>query len=111
MTKNERCDPSGLASRYDPQLIAFRQECSVMTLVECLCVGLVQPLDTSREPNLGRLDQKVVMIRHQDPGVQNPAPIDDDAGQQIQETATIGVIAEDVATLVATARDIPDGTR
>ena len=51
------------------------------------------------------------MIRHENPGVQDPSPVADHLREQRHETPAIDIIPEDVATLVAAAGDMPDGTR
>src|SRR5207302_7471782 len=75
-------------------------------VVEILGVCLIERLHFAREANLGGLDEQVVMVRHQDAGVQKPPSIDNRAGEQGQETATIGIVAVDVVPLVAAAGDM-----
>src|SRR5690349_17193122 len=82
----------------------------VVTLIETLGILLIQPFHPARKPYLGCLDEKVVVIRHQNPGMQDPSPLGDHLRQQRHEAPAIGVIAEDVAPLVAAACDMPDGT-
>lgn len=51
------------------------------------------------------------MIRHENPGVQDPPPHSDHLRKQRHEAPAIGIIPEDVAPFVAAAGDMPDGTR
>jgi hypothetical protein len=40
---------------------------------------------------------QVVVIRHEHPGVQNPAPVDDRSREQFQKAVAIEVVAVDIA--------------
>lgn len=82
-----------------------------MAFIETLGVPLVEPLHTAGQPDLGRLDEQVVVVRHQHPRVQKPAALGDDAREETHEAAAILIVTADVATFVTTAGDVPDGTR
>jgi hypothetical protein len=82
-----------------------------VSVIEEFCVLLVEPLHAAGETDFRRLDQEVVVIGHENPGMKNPAPLGDDSREKIDEAEPIGVIAVDVALLVAAAGDVPDGSR
>src|SRR5687768_12366324 len=77
-----------------------------MAFVEGFGVFLIEPLDAARQSDLGRLDEQVIVVGHQDPCVQKPAAFFDDARQQTEKAAAVVIIAINVAPFVASAGDV-----
>jgi hypothetical protein len=84
---------------------------AAMTSVERDGVSLIQPSHPAGKPDLGRLQEQVIVIGHQNPGVETPTALHDHAGQKSEKPAAIDIVAEDVAALIAATGDVPEGTR
>jgi hypothetical protein len=63
---------------------------------------------SSREGGDWSLDEKVVVVRHEDERVQDPAVDLDRPDEKIEKRGAVGFRAIDVLTLVAALRDVPD---
>ena len=81
---------------------------SVVAAVERLRVDAVELLHPAREVGLRGLDQEMVVVGHQDPGVKPPTYCSDDACKCLDETTSISVVERDVLPSVPATRDVPD---
>jgi hypothetical protein len=82
-----------------------------VTTVEPLRVDAVQMSHASRKCRLRRLDEQVIVVSHQDIGVDPPAECLDHPTQGRQEPLPILVVAKDLPPLVAPAGHMPDRPR
>jgi hypothetical protein len=71
--------------------------CSLVALVEPERVDAVQPFHPRPEPLHCRLEDEVVVGRHQAVGVNDPVEAADAVGKQPEEDEAIEVVAVDVA--------------
>jgi hypothetical protein len=85
--------------------------CASVPSIKALGVIAVQGANAAREVRLGRLNEQMVVVRHEDVGVKDPPPLRDDLTKQVAKVAAITVIAVDVTALIATTRDMPDRAR
>lgn len=83
----------------------------MMTRVEPHRIALIQPLHPTRETDLGCLDQQVIVVRHQNPRVKDPAPKRYYLFENLQESPPIPVIAIDDTPLIAARGDVVDRSR
>ena len=58
-----------------------------------------------------RLDHQVQMVRHQDPRMEDPLTLEHDLRELLDELPPIPIAADDIAPLVAAARDVMDAPR
>jgi len=80
-------------------------------------VGAIEPLGVdavdlphaAREVRLGRLDEQVVVVRHQAVGVTDPAAALDDITEDPQERGAVSVSEEDGRAGVSPGRQVIEG--
>src|SRR5438046_5201735 len=77
--------------------------------IEGLPVEAVKLAHPAREVRLGGLDQQMVVVIHQDIGMQGPAKDLDGVRQGHHEARAVGSIAHDGAALVATGSHVVEG--
>ena len=68
-------------------------------------------MHSAAEVRLGGFEQQVIVVRHQDPGVDAPSIDLDRRTEGVQETAAIAIIEEDVLLPIAAGGDMPDRIR
>ncbi len=83
---------------------------ATVAAVEVPGVAPVELLHAGREVRLGRFDEQVLVIAHQDEGVQPPAVDLDGAPQPRDPLVTVGVIADNGPPLVTAGDDVVEGT-
>jgi hypothetical protein len=84
---------------------------SAVPLVEPERVDAVEPLHPSPKLRNRRLDDEVVVRRHQAEGVNGPTEAVDAIHQQPEEAQTVGLVPVDVAAVDAAGRDVEDPVR
>ena len=83
---------------------------AVVSAIERLCVGSVQLTHGERDISVGNLQQEMVVVAHQAIGVTEHIMLLGHGAEYGQQTPTIGVIPEDVSTLVSTRHYVVDAT-
>jgi hypothetical protein len=86
-----------------PEPVAEEVAPAAVACVEPLGIAAVQALESRRKLRHGRLDDEVVVIRHQAEGMEAPVVLAHDRREQAQEEAPVVVVAID--------RDLPGPTR
>ena len=84
--------------------------CSSVATVEGLGVDTVEVLHPAREVRVWRLDQKVVVIRHQTICMTNPPETHDDLREDSEEAGPIRVAQVDVLSRIPTASHVIERT-
>jgi hypothetical protein len=79
--------------------------------VEALRVTATQVLDAGRELRLRRVDDDVVVVRHQAEHVDSPLVAVDRLREEREERAAVMVVADDVGAVHAAGRHVVDGGR
>ena len=79
-----------------------------VSTIEALRVAPVELMHPPREIRFGSLQEQVVVIAHQNVGMDPPEHDLDDAAYQAKELLTIDPVAKDLALFVASARDMPE---
>ena len=79
--------------------------------IEALGIITVQGANAAREVRLGRLDEQMIVVPHEDVAVKDPPPLRDDRAKQGEKVSAIAVIAVDGTALIATTCDMPDRAR
>jgi hypothetical protein len=79
---------------------------ALVALVERAGVAAVQTMHPSREVLLPALEDEVVVIRHQAPGVECPLRVAGDPVEEIKEEVPVGDVAVDVYAGVAARPDV-----
>src|SRR5947208_558463 len=97
----------------DPRRVPVAEQVSrpPVPLVEPECVDAVQPLHRSPKLRNRRLDDEVVMRRHQAERVNGQTEAVDALRQQLEEAQTVRLVAVDVAAVDAARRDVEDAVR
>src|SRR5258708_40176795 len=80
-----------------------------MLVIEPPGVRAIEPVHAAGEVGLGRLNDEMEVIGHQDPGGEAPAEAVDDFAEEGEKGLAIGVGAEDGFALVATRGEVIDG--
>ncbi len=78
--------------------------------IESFGILLIQALNSAREADLRRFHEKVVVIRHEHPRMQDPATVLYVSRKDPQESLGTVVVTINVAAFVPTAGDVPDHT-
>jgi hypothetical protein len=82
-----------------------------VTGVERLRVAAIQALDASREPLARRLDDEVIVGRHQAEPEAAPVALFHGAGEEGEEVAKIVVVQKDLRVSHAPCRDVKEAVR
>jgi hypothetical protein len=95
---------------HDPRREAVAPEVSPAAVprVEALRVDAVQSLEREAEPLDGRVDEQVVVVRHQAEREDVEVEAVDALRQQREEGAEVSFVAERAAALDASGRDVED---
>ena len=83
---------------------------ALVSFVEDAGVFAVQPVHPFRKRSERRLDDQMVVIRHQAIFVETPAKPLDGRREQGKEQDTIVILPEDVLQFIASGCDVPEGT-
>jgi len=83
---------------------------SLVSLIESDCAHFVEPLHAVRKSGFRSFDEKMVVIRHEYPRMQQPAMLQNSMREQPDEAATILFVSDDFAAFVTPAGDVPEGT-
>jgi hypothetical protein len=81
--------------RAAPEALAEQVSPAGVSSVEALGVAAVEALEACRHLCDGRLDDEVVVVRHQAKGVQAPVVLPDDRAEQPEERAAVVLVAVD----------------
>jgi len=81
---------------------------SIVPLIEKLRVAAVQQLHAEGQLWLHRLDDQVVVARHQAVRMAGPVVPSDHRAQQRQERFPVNIVEEDLAMIGATIGDVKD---
>jgi hypothetical protein len=77
-------------------------------------VGLaIEPVElahAARQRGFRRLEEKMVMVAHEDVSVKAPPKQLDSASDDAQEGLPIRIVPHDLSPLIAAARNVPDGS-
>lgn len=79
---------------------------ALVARVEALGVGGVQALHAPRQVRPGRLDDQVVVVRHEAVGEAPPPARPDDLTEAMEEEAAVVVVEEDLLPRVAPGGDV-----
>ena len=80
-----------------------------MAAIESFRVVAVQITHSAGEVRDGSFDEQMVVVGHQDEGMNNPAADLDGTDEQLEESAAVEVRAIDVLALIPALSDMPDG--
>jgi hypothetical protein len=81
-----------------------------VSFVEDAGVFAVQPVHSLRKCAARRLDDEMVVIRHQAVFVETPAKSLDGRREQGEKQKLVVILTEDVLALVSSGCDVPEGT-
>ncbi len=84
---------------------------SAVAAVEGAGIATVEKLHGGGEIGPRRLDEEMVMIGHQDEGVQAPAVVLHRASEPLQPLLAVAIIAHDRSAFIAARHDMVEGTR
>ncbi|GAG60961.1 unnamed protein product [marine sediment metagenome] len=80
----------------------------VLSAIEPLCVNPVEKLHPVRQVSVRRLDEEVVVVRHQAVRVADPAVSIDNVSQGIEKSGPIVLVEKDARARIATTGDVVD---
>ena len=81
-----------------------------MAAIETVRVHSQEPFHADDEVGLGRFDDEMKMVGHQDIGMNLPAGAGTALGQEFEEGPPIGVVLKDAFAPIATVEQVVDGT-
>ena len=73
-----------------------------------ICV--LQPLHARYQVRFPRLDQKVIVVAHQHPGVDPPASLSARFAQHLEEQLPVVIASEDLFSTITPCHDVIEGT-